>query len=212
MQLTARLVETEQQIAKKIGEAIATEFNKKLINIANKVRPQIQNIVFTAIMNSPEVQSLQGGDLQAELGVPDAAGRVRNLAELWAKSIRVVSFQPAKMQGGFFRATLELGGIQSDFADALSSPDAIYTTNSGQVIQWLEWLLIEGDKVIIREYQIGLDVYDVSRTGLGNVMIKNQKASWSVPAHFAGTEDDNFVTRAIDTVADDIQKLIASEL
>lgn len=211
MPITVKFQQNEKEIAKAIGQALAVEVDKRLVKVANSAKPKIQNLIRKGLLNSPEIRSLQGGQLQAELGVPDTEERIRSLIDIWAGSVRA-SLRSAKLQGGFIRAGLDIIAIKSDYSDVLSSSDAIYDTAGGQIIQWLEWLLIEGDKIIIRQYQVGLDVYGVSRTGLGRVMISNQSSSWSVPPNFSGTADNNFVTKALDEIAPEIEQVIISEL
>ena len=43
-------------------------------------------------------------------------------------------------------------------------------------------------------------------------MIQRTNASWGVPAEFAGTANDNFATRALDGLNDDIDIIVRREI
>ena len=43
-------------------------------------------------------------------------------------------------------------------------------------------------------------------------MVERQNASWGVPSQFAGTENNNFATRALETINDEIDVLVRREI
>jgi hypothetical protein len=43
-------------------------------------------------------------------------------------------------------------------------------------------------------------------------MIILQHEAWSVPPQFQGTENDNFATRALENIEDDIEVIVRREL
>lgn len=78
-------------------------------------------------------------------------------------------------------------------------PGATYESN-GFNIPWLRWLLLEGDKIVVPEYQVSLGMFRTSRSG-GAIMFPNRKiAGWGVPPEFAGTLQNNWLTRSLDKV------------
>ena len=90
----------------------------------------------------------------------------------------------------------------------LSLPQASYVSeSSGLLVEWLRWLLLEGNAVLVKDYFfLNKSGIDKSRTGLG-IMVEKRSRNWSIPPRFAGTSGDNFATRAlsdIDKVIDDI--------
>lgn len=209
MFISVDLVETDAEIVRRMLDALAVEVNRYLVIKINTLKPKITNVLEDALFNCPEVQSLLGGQLQAELGVPDSDLKLDSLIRIWARSIDI-KLSPAKrssrngITGGFV-----LTAIKADYSDVLSTDDAIYTTSNNQVIEWLRWLLLEGDRRIIRGYQIGGDLHNKSRTGLGRLMwASKQGRSWGVPPQFAGTKNNNFVTRTIDDIEQQLDLLI----
>ena len=49
------------------------------------------------------------------------------------------------------------------------------------------------------------------RTGMG-IMIKRESSAWSVPKAYAGTFNNNFATRALEGMQDEIDILIRREI
>lgn len=102
--------------------------------------------------------------------------------------------------------------VDSSYKDVLVSQAANLITEKGQSLPWLEWLLRFGDKAIIRDYTIGVARNSArSRTGRA-IMVKAASKRWKVPSQFAGTAQNNFVTRAIDSIEPSIIKLVETSL
>ena len=49
----------------------------------------------------------------------------------------------------------------------------------------------------------------VTRSG---IMVSRESAAWSVPKAFAGTEGNNFATRALGTIQDEIDVIVRREI
>jgi hypothetical protein len=207
MQFSLTLEDSRSGINKKIADALAKEVNKILVKVVNNVRPPLKKLIYDTILSSEEVKSLNGGKLQSELGVPEANEKIIQIVKVWADSIDI-TLSPAQPLNGFIKAGFRITAIQSDYSDVLSQSEAIYSTASGQTIQWLEWLLLEGDRKIIKGYEIGVDVNNLSRTGLGQIMFETRKSGWGVPPEFAGFAGNNFVTRSLDSIEKKIEQLI----
>lgn len=182
------------------------EVNKYLKSVVLKVQPQVTNIVKHAILDSPEVQSLFGGKLQAELGVIDPQSKILAITNIIGSNSKL-TFSPAKLTNNYVRAGFELNYIQSNYDDLLAQPEATQATENGYVLQWLEWLLIHGDTVIVAGWDVGFDPLNYSRTGLGKIMYKGAARNWSVPPEFAGTQFNNFITRSLDTIEPQIEQV-----
>lgn len=200
-------LESVAAIQQAISLALVTELNKYLVSRVNIVKPKLGELLKAAILASPEVASLGGGKLQSELGVPDATDRINRLVDIWANSIGI-TFSSAKLTGNKVTAKVTIQAIKSEGEDVLGNDAASYSTSNNQVINWLEWLMLEGDKQIIRGYGIGIDSLGLARTGLGQIMIESRSKSWGVPPEFAGTKDDNFITRSIENINMAIDTLI----
>lgn len=199
------IVETNAQIENKILRALKPELNKYLEKVFNKAKSKIVNAVVKAIKSMPEYQSLLSGDLKYEFGLPDSDSRIENILNFWKNitaDFKKVSINGNKLSGGF---TISM--IDSDYSDVINSSAAVFTTEKGTDLNWLEWLLLFGNKTIIRDYVVEFGPNPRSRTGRA-VMKGVQSGKWSVPTEFSGTKNNNWITRAIESADSEINSIL----
>ena len=60
-------------------------------------------------------------------------------------------------------------------------------------LDWLNWILTRGDEIIVSKFRFEPES-GRGRTGRGRM---KKGGSWRVSPQYAGTEDDNFITRAL---------------
>lgn len=203
------VLENSKIIVRKILKYITDFVNGLLQRNVKQVEIDIRKLVEDAIKRQPEYKSLLGGKLQSELGVTHPQHRLDEIIRIIVDSIEV-KVNKLKESGGQLTGGLEIQFVKTKFADLLKAPVASYITDKGVKIEWLSWLLLEGDKLIVRQYMIGIDPKNYARTGLGQIMINTPKkqGGWRVPPEFAGTAENNFITRALIEVYNDIGKLL----
>lgn len=212
MKITFNLTETQSSITQKILLAIRDHLSPIFTaGLGNALKPIISNEVKNAIMQEPEYISLVSGQLRSELGIPDATAKVEQIFQHWADSI-IVTVSPISIKSSRLVGKLSLDMIPSNFADALGLSAATITDSvSGSVIPWLQWLLLDGTKILIQNYEVRIGPNSRSRTGSAIMVVSNQK-DWRVPPEFAGTIHDNWITRAINRLNNTIPDKIQQEL
>jgi hypothetical protein len=210
LKASIEILESNTDISKYILNALLPQVNSYFENVFDKASKQIEQIVITSIKNAPEYSSLVSGDLRAEFGLPDSESRVNNIIEFW-KNIRIKYNRVKIKNNSTLSGSFTLSMIPSDFSDVINLPSASFTTEKGSQLNWLQWLLLFGNQTIIKDYEIKLGPNPNSRTGLA-VMKGVISGKWSVPAEFAGTENNNWITRAIDSAESDINKLLKNSL
>jgi len=208
--LSLELLESNSTIKTKIRNALLKETNKVLNRAANKSIRPIRNLVRNTLFDQPEVISLSGGQLAWEFGLPDGRRSIEDIIDYWVNNI-IVSKKKATASGGQISAGFTISMIRSDFKDVFSLGQSSVITDKGQELPWLEWLLTFGDRAIIREYSVKLSNSPRSRSGRA-IMIKDTRARWNIPVQFSGTLNDNFTTRALESIEDDIMSIIEKNL
>tara|TARA_B100001094_G_scaffold326272_1_gene382091 strand:- start:6038 stop:6655 length:618 start_codon:yes stop_codon:yes gene_type:complete len=184
-----KLLDSTAQIESKINKALAEEVNKKIRNYGPKIQSQIVPFVSSAIMNQPEVQSLVGGYLRGAFGLVDPNNSVDAIRQSVINSVRVsVKTYDDKLKGG----GIDINVQPYELADILSLPEGHVVYEKGD-LHWLKWLLTLGDTTIVINYEY-VPGAGVGRSGLGTM---EKGASFRVPPEFAGTIDNNFITRAL---------------
>jgi hypothetical protein len=201
-----KLLESNSQISQSILNALLPDISDYFKDIIRYLKTNIPPVINNAIINSLEYQSLLNGQLQYEFGIPDSSSKLAGILDIWSKNIHIIYDSP-KISGGKIKGSFSVNMIRLDFSDVLYSDYAIMTDNlRGYSLPWLEWLLLEGNKTIIKNYNVVIGPNKYSRTGMA--VMRESSKSWNVPSQFAGTISDNWITRAIDTAEGEIQSVI----
>lgn len=197
MNVSFKLLDSNSDITNQILQSIRSYLQPIFNDTQKSLQKSIPNIVKTALSAEPEYNSLISGQLKYELGVPDADSRIDALFDAWSAGVSVVS-KPITVRGSKLVGGFSLDLIRSDYSDILNLPSATVTDAiSGSVIPWLKWLLLDGSKILVRNYVVQLGPNPRSRTG-NAIMTSAAKQNWRIPAQFAGTANNNWITRAIE--------------
>jgi hypothetical protein len=196
MKISLNILESDREIYSRILNAMRPH----LQSVFDKTQQSLQSIIpikfKEALMDEPEYSSLLSGILKYELGIPDASSRIENIYDAWVSSMviekKLISIRNNQLNGGF---SIRL--MRSDFSDVLDlSASTVVDSISGSNIPWIKWLLLEGGKILVRDYRVQYGPNPRSRTD-NAIMVSSSSESWRVPAEFAGTIQDNWVTRSI---------------
>lgn len=205
MKLSLTLLESDSYIKNQILEALSKQANIVLKNTSQKILPKIKILLENALKQEPEYISLISGQLRLEFGIPDASSIddiVKKLSETVSISVQNSTIKNNGVSGGILLTALEkasMGGLINDSS-------AMVVDSKGYSLPWLQWLLYEGNKPIVKNYEVKLGPNPRSRTGMA-IMVDSDK-NWRVPPAFAGTINNNWIIRALDRVSNDITKLI----
>jgi|TARA_R110002020_G_scaffold354896_1_gene567593 hypothetical protein len=194
----------ESYFKKEIEKEVSLRLKSSINAITESIEIALQTLVKARLHEAPEVDSLASGELRYQFGLVDGASRISNIIDMWAESVEV------RYVSGFGK----LGGISismgdNDYSKALSMPEAEFTTEEGTPLEWLRWLLLEGDTRIVNNYRFQSGKR--GRAG-GGIMVSRQNSSWGVPSQFAGTDSNNFATRALESMQDEIDVIVRREI
>lgn len=205
MRISANIVETNDEINTMILEIMADHINDTLNIAIPKITKEIKELVAVSLKEEPEYQSLLSGRLRAEFGLSDT-NMVDNIIDKLVSTIDVsrstISYNKIGLVGGF---TITM--MKSDDMNGIIFTDiASVISNNGQHLPWLQWLLLEGNKAIVKNFDVKMGSYSQSRSGMA-IMVSSRD-NWRVPSEFVGTISNNWTTRAIDRIEDKIDTLI----
>lgn len=206
MRLSIKLLESNQEINDRILQALIPEVDDYLKTCLNKLRRMLPPMLRDIIQNTPEYNSLIGGQLQYEFGIPDPGIKLANILDIWTTNIHT-EYNGPTIVSHKLKASFSVSLIRRSFDDVLSSDYALVIDNlRGYQLPWLEWLLLEGNKTIIKKQDVVIGSNKFSRTG--NAIMRESSKSWKVPSAFAGTIGNNWITRAIDNAESQINDLL----
>jgi hypothetical protein len=209
MRFSLNLIDSDAEINNKIldilKQDIESAIKKSVPGIKNRIREELKK----ALMSEPEYSSLVSGQLRLELGIPTAQ-YVDNIIDIWINNV-TVEYNATKSSSKGLSGGFSINMIRESFDDVLGSSTAvIIDANTGSSVPWLEWLLLYGGKMVVKNYNVKLGANPNSRTGMA-VMVQSS-SSWRVPPEFAGTASNNWVTRALKRMDDSILSIMQSEV
>ena len=203
MQVFVTIKESDQQIYDKIARSIRDDLNILFANCLRDIKYTVNHKLFRALTISPEYVSISNGDLKVELGLVDGNSRLINIINIWLSNIDV-TFNKFRLVAGNYSGGIRIHGINNDYTDVLSLPDSSLITERGEVLPWLDWLLNYGSKIIIADYDV------IFRPGMGRTDggIMMHRGEWGIPSVYSGVKDNNFITRAISSIQNDLEQEI----
>ena len=191
-----------KQVSKDIYKDIFNKIKKAAPKIQRVLNSKIEDIVFQRLVSS--VPTITGRDYY-EMGVPDINERLQSIIRIAAKNFKI-KVTPANI----LNISIEI--LEDDYSLLLSLPESVFPYISAKgsgILQWLRWILLEGNSPIVRDFEFTPTPSRFSRTG-GGVMMRG--GGWNVPSSLAGTSQNNILTRALQNIEKDIESLVSQEL
>lgn len=206
---------SEKNFDRSFKAAVQREINNALVNAQSDVLEYIKKAVRRTLESSPEYYSLIEGDLAFQFGFVKGSEKsyVDPVIDYIVNSITIDVNKFVYDIGGGYSINLCVLNIdelsQIGKASYISKP-------SNEPVEWLNWLLTQGNKIIIQGYFINIGKFAPKNSrSTKALMVKSSGRSWGlntqskVPSELAGTIDNNWVTRAIDLyMGDNAQGII----
>ena len=210
MKFKVNILETNEEIYKKINDIIAQRLKTTLPLAFENSTTFLQKIIIENLKKQPEYESLLNGSLKHQFGIPDPDNRLEEILSQIINSLTTTYKKPtvqgSRIQGGF---TINM--VKGDFSDLLDLSSAKISTEKGTELEWLRWLLLEGDSSIVIGYDFISGFGSHSRTGDG-IMRGNHSGIWRVPPEFSGSLTNNWIIRGIIDCGPEIDRYLISML
>jgi len=211
-----KMITTVGVFKDKVIRAMYAELTKKLGSVAFKtsLRRGAKQILEKALRAHPTYHAMvaQDGILRAELGVVDSASAMDSLVRAWVQSTHITVSRPRIMGHRIVGTIVSIRAIQADYSDVLDKVYASYTTEKGDVIPWLDWLLTKGVDTLVASHVAVTLPTAMSRTGTNTVMIKTRGAGWGVPTDYAGMPENNYATQSVLAAVPEIEHMFMAEV
>jgi len=209
MLISFKLLDSSSEITNKILQSLLPEVRRILSNSQNRIKSKLADVFSSAIKSSPEYNSIVNGTLGYELGLPDGDSRINRLISAWSNNMYVRFNQP-QIKASRIISSLSISMVQADLSDVLDSEAAVLIDDrTGSRVDWLYWLSLLGDTTIVKDYEFELGPSPYSRTGGG---IMRMGGRWQVPSQYSGTIANNWITRSIDSVEDQVYSILEQSL
>lgn len=205
MNITVKLVDSTPDISRAILGSIRDYLDPKIKQAASKAAEELPKLVSEALKQEPEYLSLLNGQLKAELGLASSSD-VEAVIEAISSSIELKTQSLIANRSGI-KGGFTINMIRAKDAGGVIGLDIAKVNDKGYSLPWLQWLLFEGNKILIKNYIVEFGSNPNSRSGLA-VMQPSPSSSWRVPPEFIGSEENNWITRAISRIENNIYDLI----
>lgn len=181
-----------------VMQGIADHINSVVGKIAGDVRETIKPLVYDAVYDCHEMQALRSSDLRAAMGLnpPQARDVSSQIAESVSSSLIVESGKVTpKNLSTMISIYVQPAGLDNVLSVGGSTVNYTSTEGKQVTIPWLDWLLTEGDRILVSGFSLELG-QGLGRSW-GGRMVETPTGSWRIEPQYAGTLTDNFITRAL---------------
>lgn len=205
----------QKTLERRITKQITDQINKSLRSIQRQLTIGLRKLIKDKIEVSPEYYSLVSATLRGEFGLerPDRALAV--IIDVFLQSFQA-KLKLAQVKGNTFFANLSIN-IRVDFERLADIPEGQQEATNQDVLMhggevsllpWLRWLLLEGTAPLVFDYSISNND-GIGRSGLQFLMTYTPGQNFSISnTSFTGTENNNFLTRAINENSAEIERYI----
>lgn len=204
MRITVRVRTKQRVIIDSIKQFFAAFFNKKFARKNSAIKTKVKILIYRWVKSQPEMQDIldgKYGKLGPQFGIIDGENQsiVETICIAASESFLIeVNSVNKNLVGGVY-----LNFIPSNFERLLNIPEGHVYTKKGGDLHWLDWLLMKGYSTVIDGYSFLLKLDAPGSRSRGGIMI--ERGVWRVPPEFAGTAENNFITRAITSPGNELE-------
>lgn len=204
MRIFLKILESDKKLENSILEELSIEINSRVRKNLRATEFKMKVAIGNWIRQQPEVADMLAngtpGSLNAQLGFPagQAGLSINSIIDAVVNSISF-DIKPLDRK---LRGRIEINIQPSTFFNVLNLPAAVIFAESGP-LNWLSWMLKEGTKTIVFDYE-----YKPSKFGRSGGGYMKKGGIWRIPPQFAGTTEDNFITRAFRDREDELSQIL----
>jgi hypothetical protein len=199
-----KITQTPTELAEEINKALARSIDKAASQIDLDSSEKLAPLLISKWKKSSTYASLVYGDLNGKIGFPAGTAKdsVDNILEEAAKSIRF-DFKGTRIYSQKFVTKIGVYILKQDLYGVLNSIDGLIQTEKSELLHWTDWLLVQGDKIVIDGWQY-LRRNGKGRSGMG-IMIKTGGV-FRIPSIHSGVLGNNWLTRVIESFTIEISR------
>lgn len=209
MNFSLKILENNGELIKNILQTLLPDISNYMDSVVKTIQNELPIIIQNAIISSPEYDSILGGQLKYEFGLIDSSSKLDALLNLWTSNLNIQYSSP-RIAGNQIKSQLSVSMIKTDFSDVLGSDYAnMVDKDRGYSLPWLQWLLLDGNQILVPQSSVIFGPNPRSRTGFA---IMANGGGWRVPSELSGTANDNWITRAIEASYETINNFLEKAL
>jgi hypothetical protein len=195
-------------LAQALGEAL----NKAIIRASFPLTRRLGELVEAAVKASPEYASLTGSDgegqLRHQLGVI-TAGPILDQVVRNVREGLTVTPMGVEVRGDSLTGALRIEIIKDDYSEVIGVSGGSFTSEGGHEVPWLQWLTLEGDRILVTDHKFSGGHERRSRTGYGLML---RPGNWKIPPAYVGVATDNWLSRSVHAALPAFGEVIVQEV
>jgi len=216
------MVFNDEQVKRALTESIKKHIRETVRNNATKLEILVKKRFGVKVRTSSEYRSLvsEQGRLRLDFGIEEPIEVMRGIIDTLLENV-VVKVNRGSNDGAAYILPLSITLFDDKSLSAvLGAYGASYTSDdnsnwSGMRVEWLKWLLLSGGEPVVIGYRVEYGDYS-GRNHFGEIrsrtehaiMVKNDNDSFEVDTRFQGSRENNFITRAANSMEDEIGQLV----
>lgn len=184
------LITTQAEFQKAVEKELYEVLNKNLKRVTINVERDMENTIPHIFRQTTIYKELTSGELAGHFGFPKGSevSRVEQIITKISENVDVI-YEPLTANSGGITIMVN----PDIYTELMRMPAAVVVTAKGEALNWIEWLLLRGTQLIITDARIKFGNY-----GRSGQAIMRPGGTWSVPAQYAGTVNDNWITRVFE--------------
>jgi len=195
LSLRTRNVRTTRQ---RTSNRLKAELRRAQDKYIRRVRPLLQQRLKQALLQSPAYASVSFGILAGEFGLVGAQNKMDAIIDFIVDNSLIIRKKFSFSRNNFSAETSIDFNVNYDRLTSLS--EAFQLTEKDELLPWLAWLIQSGGSVVITGYRVALRRNNrLGRSGQPYRM--SRRGTYSPgdlgDANLIGTEEENFITKAI---------------
>ena len=217
MSVKLKIVDSQKEIEAKILSDIVSQIDVKMKKAAPTIKILISALIKKALFESDHAKSILSGKLQKDFGLTSSMAETAllDLTSIVSRNIiitistsKVGSKLPISQRSAWSMAVqiLPLG-----LPESVRSVGSYISEPSGVEINWMDWLLFKGVSILVEDFFVSgeQENFPSSRSGNGIMLYSGRKGrGFRVDPQYAGTESDNFVLQAMNSILPTIVEIM----
>ena len=207
--MSLKMTTTDREFTAKVFSLLAKKIDPQMLKAAGPIERRVTGLITQDLASHPILDELRDGQLALDFGLsPEVANvAITEMIQAIDGSVSVSVLKGGKIfTAGFSGLSIKvdpIGPIQNISTGSYDS--------NGHSIDWIDWLLNRGSQVVVSGFE-SVFVIDASKSRSGLGFMLKTGGSFRVDPKFAGTKDDNFLTRMIARSRKSIEDIIREEI
>jgi len=198
-------------VKKLIVDDLMLQLNVARVASDNEMNNRAKKLTKKIIKDCDFIRALKRDELRGSFGLPPGGynAAIDSIVNETSSDTYIYS-RPLKIVGNTISGGWVLA-IGSDLFEKMKNMSTvIQDTEKGAKLPWLRWTLERGNSIIITNFRVKFQI-GKGRSGFAH-MIPNAVIGYRVPPQFAGTDHDNWFTKAIIPRLDEYSDIILKTL